>query len=249
MEFPSALLGVAIGTVLLPSLAQHHSDANHAEYSALLDWGLRLAFLLALPAAFALWLLAVPLITTLYQYGKFGVERRVADALGAARLQRRAARRSSWSRSWRRASTRASTCETPVKIAFVTVLVTLTLAVLLMQSARSRRPYAGDEHRRMRERRCCCSGSCAATVFTRPRAGWLAFLAKTRGRAGRSRRRALLAVAGPADVWLGCGLWEAWPGCGGDREAGAVAYFGALFLLGFRFADFNRREPPGTMRL
>ena len=110
MEFPSALLGVALGTVFLPSLSQHHSDANHAEYSALLDWGLRLAFLLALPAAFALWLLAVPLITTLYQYGKFGVQRRVADARGAPRLQRRPARRSSWSRSWRRVSTRASTC-------------------------------------------------------------------------------------------------------------------------------------------
>jgi len=54
MEFPSALLGVALGTVLLPSLAQHHSDADHAQYSALLDWGLRLAVLLALPAAVAL---------------------------------------------------------------------------------------------------------------------------------------------------------------------------------------------------
>ena len=51
MEFPSALLGVAIGTVLLPSLAKHHSDADHARYSDLLDWGLRLALLLALPAA------------------------------------------------------------------------------------------------------------------------------------------------------------------------------------------------------
>src|SRR4029453_3937873 len=71
MEFPAALLGVAVGTVILPSLSQHHSDENHAEYSALLDWGLRLSFLLALPAAFALWLLAVALITTLYQYGKF----------------------------------------------------------------------------------------------------------------------------------------------------------------------------------
>ena len=73
MEFPSALLGVALGTVLLPSLAKHHSEANHAEYSSLLDWGLRLAFLLALPAAVALWLLALPLVTTLYQYGKFTV--------------------------------------------------------------------------------------------------------------------------------------------------------------------------------
>ena len=53
---------MALGTVLLPSLAKHHSDADHDEYSSLLDWGLRLAFLLALPAAVALWLLALPLI-------------------------------------------------------------------------------------------------------------------------------------------------------------------------------------------
>ncbi|HEY5308888.1 MAG TPA: murein biosynthesis integral membrane protein MurJ, partial [Casimicrobiaceae bacterium] len=61
MEFPSALLGVALGTILLPSLSKYHHDANRAQYEALLDWGLRLAFLLALPAALALALLAVPL--------------------------------------------------------------------------------------------------------------------------------------------------------------------------------------------
>src|SRR5207247_706394 len=68
-----AVLGVSVGTVLLPSLAQHHSDCNHAQYSELMDWGLRLAFLLALPAAVALGLLALPLVSTLYQYGKFTV--------------------------------------------------------------------------------------------------------------------------------------------------------------------------------
>src|SRR5678809_437187 len=68
MEFPSALLGVALGTVLLPSLAKHHADANPVEYSSLLDWGLRLAFLLALPAAVGLCILALPLVTTMYQY-------------------------------------------------------------------------------------------------------------------------------------------------------------------------------------
>src|ERR1700716_1796882 len=47
MEFPTGLLGVALGTVLLPSLSKHHHDANHAQYSELLDWGLRLTFLLA----------------------------------------------------------------------------------------------------------------------------------------------------------------------------------------------------------
>ena len=65
------------------------------EYSALLDWGLRLAFLLALPAAFALWLLARAARHDAVPVRQVRRERRVADARGAAGLQRRPARRSS----------------------------------------------------------------------------------------------------------------------------------------------------------
>lgn len=71
MEFPIALLGVALGTVLLPSLSKASVDGDTAEYSSLLDWGLRLTFLLALPSAIGLGTLALPLITTLFHYGKF----------------------------------------------------------------------------------------------------------------------------------------------------------------------------------
>jgi putative peptidoglycan lipid II flippase len=71
MEFPAALLGVALGTVLLPSLARHHAAAAGAEYSRLLDWGLRLAVVLSVPAAAALAVLALPLVTTLFHYGRF----------------------------------------------------------------------------------------------------------------------------------------------------------------------------------
>jgi putative peptidoglycan lipid II flippase len=71
MEFPSALLGVALGTVLLPSLVRHHASRNTERYSKLLDWGLRLTLLLALPAALGLAMLAVPLITTLFWHGEF----------------------------------------------------------------------------------------------------------------------------------------------------------------------------------
>ncbi|PPS59203.1 hypothetical protein CRX72_14830 [Pantoea sp. BRM17] len=53
MEFPSGVLGVALGTILLPSLAKSFSSGNQAEYSRLMDWGLRLCFLLALPWAWA----------------------------------------------------------------------------------------------------------------------------------------------------------------------------------------------------
>lgn len=71
MELPTGLLGVALGTILLPSLSRSFAQKTAAEYSQLLDWGLRLTFLLALPCALALALLAVPLIATLFHHGAF----------------------------------------------------------------------------------------------------------------------------------------------------------------------------------
>ncbi len=71
MEFPTALLGVALGTVLLPSLTQANASNNDKQVAELLDWGMRLTFLLALPCALALWLLSVPLTATLFHYVRF----------------------------------------------------------------------------------------------------------------------------------------------------------------------------------
>jgi putative peptidoglycan lipid II flippase len=72
MEFPTALLGIAMGTVLLPSLSQAHAEGDAGRYSALLDWGLRLTLLLAAPAMVGLALLAEPLTALMYHYGAFG---------------------------------------------------------------------------------------------------------------------------------------------------------------------------------
>src|SRR5665647_812118 len=69
MEFPSGILGVALGAILLPSLSKCHADNNTAEYSKLLDCGLRLTVMLTLPAALALGMIAVPLLATFFQRG------------------------------------------------------------------------------------------------------------------------------------------------------------------------------------
>lgn len=71
MEFPSGVLGVALGTILLPSLSKSVASDNHEQYCQLLDWGLRLCIMLALPCAVALGILSKPLIVSLFQYGKF----------------------------------------------------------------------------------------------------------------------------------------------------------------------------------
>lgn len=69
MEFPTALLGVALGVVLLPQLAAAQGQDDAARYAGLLDWGLRLVLLLALPCAVALLVFPQALIAVLYHYG------------------------------------------------------------------------------------------------------------------------------------------------------------------------------------
>jgi putative peptidoglycan lipid II flippase len=69
MEFPTALLGVALGVVLLPQLTTAQSQNDAVRYSGLLDWGLRLVLLLALPCAVALLVFPKALVSVLYHYG------------------------------------------------------------------------------------------------------------------------------------------------------------------------------------
>ncbi len=71
MEFPTALLGVALGTVLLPSLSRASAAGDDVRYRSMLDWGLRLTVLLALPAAVGLATMAEPLTAMLFHYGRF----------------------------------------------------------------------------------------------------------------------------------------------------------------------------------
>lgn len=69
MEFPTAMLGVAMGVVLMPQLALARASGDAEAYSGMLDWGLRLVVLLALPCAVALLAFAKPLVAVLYHYG------------------------------------------------------------------------------------------------------------------------------------------------------------------------------------
>lgn len=69
MEFPTAMLGVAMGVVLMPQLALARAAGDAEKYSGMLDWGLRLVVLLALPCAVALLAFAKPLVAVLYHYG------------------------------------------------------------------------------------------------------------------------------------------------------------------------------------
>ncbi len=71
LEFPLGVLGIAIATVILPTLSQQHARASAEEFNQTLNWALRLVVLIAIPAGVGLFILAGPILSSLFEYGKF----------------------------------------------------------------------------------------------------------------------------------------------------------------------------------
>jgi putative peptidoglycan lipid II flippase len=72
VEFPLGVFGIALATVILPSLSRQHATKSPERFSQTLDWALRLVLVVGTPAALGLAMLASPILTTLFQYGEFG---------------------------------------------------------------------------------------------------------------------------------------------------------------------------------
>ncbi|WP_196138388.1 murein biosynthesis integral membrane protein MurJ [Aliikangiella sp. G2MR2-5] len=71
LEFPLGMFAIAISTVILPSLSRQHAEDNKEEFNQTFNWGLRLVFLIGVPAAIGLFIMAEPIILTVFQHGKF----------------------------------------------------------------------------------------------------------------------------------------------------------------------------------
>lgn len=238
MEFPTALLGVALGTILLPSLAKHYADDDPQQYSSLLDWGLRLTLILALPAALGLAMLAVPLISTLFYYGKFSLhdlwmtrEALMAYSAGLLGLiMVKILAPGFYARQ---------NIKTPVKIALFTLLATQLMNLAFIWQLR----HAGLAL-------AIGLGACINAgllyyqlrrhdIYT-PRPGWALFLFKIT-LALAAMGGTLWFAMGDESVWLsGHLLARAWR-LTWVILLGAGAYFATLALLGFRLRDFVRR--------
>jgi len=238
MEFPAGVLGAALGTILLPSLSKHHASGAPEQYSRLLDWGLRLTLLLALPAAAALAVLALPLIATLFHYGRFSEmdawmtrEALVAYSLGLVGLILvKILAPGFYARQ---------NVVTPVKIGLVTLVATQAMNFAFVGTLK----HTGLAL-------AIGLGAClnAGLLFAylrkqqiySPQPGWLAFTLKI----------AVSVVAMSAVLWLAMGPASQWLQAdwrwktamiAGLVVLGTAVYGACLFLLGFRPRDFAMR--------
>ncbi len=239
MEFPSGMLGVALGTILLPSLSKHFANQSSEEYSKLLDWGLRLTLLLAAPAALALALLAVPLITTLFYYGEFTQndvfmtrQALVAYSIGLLGLI--------MVKILAPAFYARQNIRTPVKIAILTLLATQVMNALFIFVF----PLKQAGLALSIGLAACLNGTLLYTQLRkrdiyRPEPGWGKFFL---------RLLAALAVLGVV-LWFVSGSDSSWLTLSAHTRAlkllwvvalATAAYFVCLWVLGMRFKDFSK---------
>ncbi|ROP49405.1 putative peptidoglycan lipid II flippase [Enterobacter sp. BIGb0383] len=238
MEFPSGVLGVALGTILLPSLSRSFASGDHDAYCRLLDWGLRLCFLLALPSAVALGVLAQPLTVALFQYGKF-------TAFDAAMTQQALVAYSVGLMGIIVVKVLApgfysrQDIKTPVRIAIVTLIVTQLMnlafigpfrhAGLALSIGLGACLNAGLLYWQMRKR----------NIFT-PQPGWGSFLVRIVV-AVVVMTAALIGVLYVMPSWSEGTMLVRLLRLTVVVVVGAAAYFAALALLGFRLKAFVQR--------
>jgi putative peptidoglycan lipid II flippase len=238
MEFPTGVLGVALGTILLPSLAKSFAEKSTAEYSRLLDWGLRLTLLLALPSALALAILAVPLVATLFHHGAFDRhdvmmtgQALIAYSLGLVGLiVVKVLAPGFYARQ---------DIRTPVRIGIMTLVATQVMnlmfyrplqhAGLALAIGLGACINAGLLYYKLRGR----------AVF-QPQPGWRKFFLQL-GAALLAMGLTLWLVSGSAASWLEGSVWTRAARLAAVVTAGAAVYFAALWLCGIRPAHFAKR--------
>ena len=245
IEFPLGVLGIALATVILPRLSEHHATRSAQTFSDTLDWALKLVVLIGVPAALGLALLAEPLMATLFLRGEFtprDVEmaaaslRAYAPGLLAFILVKVLA-----PGYFARQDTR-----TPVRVGLQSLALGMTLAVAFVLVL-ARTGWA-PAHAGIAAATACSALANAALLLVglrkqgvyRARAGWTALAWRV---AVPSAVMALALHAARAYMgdWLTMGTVQRVAALALLVCGGAAVYFLACFLVGLRVRDFRMK--------
>ena len=243
VEFPLGVFGIAIATVILPSLSQRHAAQDATAFSRNMDWALRITLLVSVPAMCGLLLLAAPLMISLFQYGQFSAYDAKMSAYGlmayALGLPAFSAIKILAPGFFARQDTR-----TPVKIAIRAVILNMLLNVIFVSSLWLLNVPA--MHIGLALATALAAWAQAGWLLRRllqenayqPAVGWQRFLLQISG--ATLVMGAALWVFGPnMDVWLAATLLERVCWLMLLIGGGALSYFAVLWLSGVRLRQFR----------
>lgn len=247
VEFPLGVFGVAISTVILPSLSRHHAATSPERFGQVLDWGIRWSLLIGLPAMTGLVLMAGPLLTTLFNYGAFQQHDVLMSQLSlfayASGLLAFIMVKVLAPGFYSRQDTR-----TPVRIAVIAMFTNIVLNLVFIIPW-IKLGYPGPH----------TGLAIATTIAAFLNAGVLFLTLKRQGvyKVGTGWGRLLLQILGGVVTMIlllllavpGLNIWFEWSA--GYRAlmlmvwvtAGAVAYIAGIYLFGFRLARFRSQHP------
>jgi putative peptidoglycan lipid II flippase len=245
MEFPLGLFGIALATVTLPYLSRQWSNREYEDFSATLDWSMKLVLLIAVPAAVGLIVLAEPLVATIFYGGVFDADdvRLTALALQAFAIGLVGF---SYVKILAPAFFAREDTKTPVKIGLIALAVNFLLSVSLAWYLTAI-GYAGS-HAGLALAISVAALLNAALLYRgllrdqvlRHSAGWGLLLIQA-GAANAVLWGILDRLERPLGWWLEVGTPDRVGWLGVNVVAGAAAYFLVLFVLGLRPARLGIR--------
>ncbi len=236
MEFPLGLLGVGLATVILPSLSHKHAADSIKGFSHTLNWALRWVLLLGVPCAVGLFLLAGPMISTLFQSEVFlsndvAMAQRslMAYSLGLIPfIMIKVLAPGFYARQ---------DTKTPVKIAIIAMVSNMVFNLILVF------PLAHAGLALATTLSACINATLLFRGLRReevfqPEGGWLSLI--LRGLAASVAMGVMLyLLGGGLDSWVVAGLWDKVWRLLMLIVSGAAVYFAVLLLLGIRLRHFR----------
>jgi putative peptidoglycan lipid II flippase len=231
VEFPLGIVGIALATVILPSLSQKHATASKADFSHTIDWALRWVFIIGTPAAIGLIWLAEPLLLTLFQYGEFTPQDAhkaslslMAYGLGLLPFI--------FIKVLAPAYFARQDTKTPVKIGIIAMVTNMVLNIILMLQL---------AHVGLALATALSAGLNASLLFVglrklgvyQPDRGWGGFFVKL-VIANTSLILLLLWLTPASSAWVNEDVWQRFSSLFGLIIASALIYFASLALLGIK---------------
>jgi putative peptidoglycan lipid II flippase len=231
MEFPVGVFGIALASVVLPSLSKENASGSDASFSAMMDWALRWVILIAVPATLALYLLATPLLSTIFQRGAFNAN---DVAMSALALEAFAIGVCGFIfvKVLAPGFFAKQDTKTPMRIAMIAIAVNIVFSVLLVRSM---------QHTGLALAVSIAAWVNAALLFIMlrvrgiytPESGWVWFLSRV-ALATAAMSAAIVFLNEPAETWQAWSLGQRVGNLLVLVGVGIVSYFLVLLFLGIR---------------